>query len=133
VNLYGRALGDGAPKSVRHDHLPGAKGYFNFPALEESELFVCEGPFDALSLMAAAPGLAAVAIFGVRGWRHEWCVRPRTVVLALDSDAAGQLAWRSLARQLALRGKKVHILSPEAFGGAKDANEALMMGTLRLR
>ncbi len=132
VNLYGRALGDAAPKSLRHDHLPGAKAYFNFPALEESEVFLCEGPFDAMSLMAAAPGLAAVAIFGVKGWRHEWCVRPRTITLALDSDSAGQSAWRSLARQLALRGKKVRVLSAEAFGGAKDANEAWMLGTLRL-
>ena len=28
VNLYGRAAGD-APKTLKHDHLPGAKGYFN--------------------------------------------------------------------------------------------------------
>src|SRR5689334_3380927 len=30
VNLYGRAVGD-APKEQKHDHLAGAKGYFNAP------------------------------------------------------------------------------------------------------
>ena len=35
VNLYGRAVGTAAqvPKAKRHDHLPGAKGYFNAAAL----------------------------------------------------------------------------------------------------
>src|SRR5689334_11800529 len=37
VNLYGRAVGTAAqvPKAKRHDHLPGAKGYFNAAALQE--------------------------------------------------------------------------------------------------
>jgi hypothetical protein len=36
VNLYGRAVGPEAqvPKAKRHDHLPGAKGYFNAMALQ---------------------------------------------------------------------------------------------------
>jgi len=35
VNLYGRAVGtaEQVPKAKRHDHLPGAKGYFNAAAL----------------------------------------------------------------------------------------------------
>lgn len=135
VNLYGRAVGDYAPKTLRHDHLPGAKGYFNFPALEtgpREEVYVCEGPFDALSLLTLNPNLAVVAIFGVQGWRHDWASNCRNITFALDSDAAGQAAWRSLARQLTLRGKKVRSLSPADFGGAKDLNEALVSGTLSL-
>jgi hypothetical protein len=36
VNLYGRTVGtaEQVPKAKRHDHLPGAKGYFNVTALQ---------------------------------------------------------------------------------------------------
>lgn len=137
VNLYGRALGERAPKSLRHDHLPGAKGYFHFPSLTQAAaqreaVYVCEGPFDALSLMAARPGCLAMAIFGVNGWRHDWASGVADFVFALDADAAGQRAWQQLARQLVLRGKTVRYLSAESYGGAKDANEAWMAGTLDL-
>jgi DNA primase len=137
VNLYGRAIGDQVPKSLRHDHLPGNKGYFNFPALERAaatseDLYICEGPFDALSILAVRPEANAVAIFGVQGWRHDWAAGVKRVVFALDADAAGQNAWRSLARQLTLRGKQVSILPPAAYGGAKDANDAWTLGMLDL-
>ncbi len=194
LNLYGRALGDYVPKELRHDHLPGAKGYFNFPALTAAaasggDLFVCEGPFDALSLLAAkadanaslcgempgasvsaapavqpvspvglsvvppsdslilppatppiAPPVLAppsvfapvIAIFGVQGWRHDWASAVKRVVFALDADSSGQRAWRTLARQLSLRGKQVRVLPPEALGGAKDLNEAWIAGSLQL-
>ena len=52
------------------------------------------------------------------------------LVLALDADAAGQQQWRQLARQAALRGKRVAVLPPEAYGGHKDVNEAWVAGTL---
>jgi len=72
VNLYGRAVGteEQVPKGKRHDHLPGAKGYFNATALQASTgpLWVCEGAFDALGLLAAGM-LRVVALFGVQGWR----------------------------------------------------------------
>lgn len=132
VNLYGRALGDRAPKALRHDHLAGLKGYFHAAALAGiGPVYICEGPFDALSLMAASPGLEAVAIFGVRGWRWHWA-RAKTYVLALDADPAGQTAWRELARQLVLRGKQVAYLPPESYGGAKDLNEAWVAGILKI-
>src|SRR5215831_10778523 len=75
VNLYGRAVGTMAqvPKAKRHDHLPGAKGYFNATALQggAGPLWVCEGAFDALALLTAGVP-SVVAIFGVQGWRWEW-------------------------------------------------------------
>jgi len=47
VNLCGRAVGtaEQVPKAKRHDHLPGAKGYFNAAALQvgTEPLWVCEG------------------------------------------------------------------------------------------
>jgi hypothetical protein len=135
VNLYGRAVGTAAqvPKAKRHDHLPGDKGYFNAAALRAGAgpLFVCEGPFDALSLMAAGM-LRVVAIFGVHGWRWAWAREVRELVFALDADAAGQHQWRTLARLAVLRGKHVAVLPSEAYGHHKDVNEAWMAGALHI-
>ncbi len=133
VNLYGRAVGERAPKQLRHDHLAGAKGYFHAAALAgPGPVYVCEGPFDALSLMLARPGLEAVAIFGVQGWRHDWAAGCREVVFALDADPAGTRAWKALARELVLRGKTVRYLEAESYGGAKDVNEAWIAGNLEI-
>jgi DNA primase len=133
VNLYGRAVGttEQVPKAKRHDHLPGVKGYFNAPALQAGAgpLWVCEGPFDALALLAVGVS-RVVAIFGVQGWRWEWAREVRELVFALDADAAGQQQWRQLARQAALRGKHVAVLPAAAYGGHKDVNEAWVAGTL---
>jgi len=133
VNLYGRAVGtaEQVPKAKRHDHLPGAKGYFNAAALPEDAglLWVCEGAFDALALLAA--GIArVVAIFGVQGWRWDWAREVRELVFALDADAAGQQQWRHLARQAALRGKRVAGLPAAAYGGCKDVSDAWATGVL---
>lgn len=133
VNLYGRAVGtaEQVPKAKRHDHLPGEKGYFNAAALRAAAgpLWVCEGAFDALALLAAGVP-RVVSIFGVHGWRWAWVREVRELVFALDADAAGQQQWRALARQAALRGKRVAVLPPEAYGGYKDVNEAWAAGVL---
>jgi hypothetical protein len=135
VNLYGRAVGTDAevPKAKRHDHLPGDKGYFNAAALQPSEtpLWVCEGAFDALALLAAGVP-RVVAIFGVQGWRWAWARTVREIVFALDADAAGEQAWRTLARQAALRGKRVAALDAAAYGGAKDVSAAGAAGVLSI-
>jgi hypothetical protein len=135
VNLYGRAVGtaEEVPKAKRHDHLPGEKGYFNATALlaGAGPLWVCEGAFDALALLAAGVP-RVVAIFGVQGWRWAWAREVRELVFALDADAAGQRQWRQLARQAALRGKRVAVLEPTAYGGYKDVNEAWRAGALTI-
>ncbi len=136
VNLYGRAVGSAAPKTLRHDHLPGAKGYFNFAPLllapPPLRVYVCEGPFDALSLMAATGDHNVIAIFGVNGWHPAWAASLRELVFAMDSDPAGQRGWRAIARQLAIAGKRVRYLEPAVFGGAKDLNEAWVENSLDL-
>jgi hypothetical protein len=133
VNLYGRAVGTPAqvPKATRHDHLPGVKGYFNAVALQgdAGPLWVCEGAFDALALLAAGVP-RVVAIFGVQGWRWDWAREVRELVFALDADAAGQQQWRQLARQAALRGKRVAVLPAAAYGGCKDVSDAWATGVL---
>jgi len=131
VNLYGRAVGtaEQVPKAKRHDHLPGAKAYFNAAALRAGAgpMWVCEGAFDALALLAAGVP-RVVAIFGVQGWRWDWVREVRELVFALDADAAGQQQWHQLARQAALRGKQVRVLPVAAYGGHKDVNEAWVAG-----
>ena len=133
VNLYGRAVGtaEHVPKATRHDHLPGAKGYFNAAALQgdAGPLWVCEGAFDALALLAA--GVPRVmALFGVQGWRWDWVRKVRELVFALDADAAGQQQWHQLARQAVLRGKRVAVLPAVAYGGCKDVSDAWTTGVL---
>lgn len=138
VSLYGRAVGDSFrsdfEKGLKHDHLPGAKGYFNAQALSAGTgepVTVCEGAFDALALIAAgAPRVAA--IFGVNGWRWDWAKEARALVFALDADTAGQAGFRELARAAALRGKRVAYLEPDAYGGEKDAAAAWRAGVLTL-
>lgn len=133
VNLYGRAVSALAPKALRHDHLPGTKGYFHFPALAlHKRVFVCEGPFDALSLMAATGQRNAIAIFGVNGWRPQWAGDVAEFVFAMDTDAAGEKGWRQIAQGLSIRGRRVRYLEAEAYGGAKDINEAWVDGSLDL-
>jgi Toprim domain len=133
VNLYGRAVSTttSVPKALRHDHLPGVTGYFNAPALRTGDgpLFVCEGAFDALALMATGSS-RAVALFGVQGWRWAWMRTVRALVFALDADAPGQQQWRTLAREAVLRGKQVAVLPAEAYGGYKDVNAAWVAGVL---
>jgi DNA primase len=133
VNLYGRAVGtaEHVPKAARHDHLPGAKGYFNAAALQgdAGPLWVCEGAFDALALLAAGVP-RVVALFGVQGWRWDWVRAVRELVFALDADAAGQQQWHQLARQAALRGKRVAVLPAGAYGGCKDVSDAWTTGVL---
>jgi len=123
INLYGRAVGadNKVPKEQRHDHLPGPKGVFNGPALNAETVFICEGVFDALSLIAAGY-TNAVAIFGVNGLRWEW-VKAKKVVFCLDQDQAGQ-QWRDLAwYATVVLGKEAFFLSPDVYRGYKDLNE----------
>ena len=54
----------------------------------------------------------------------------RELVFVLDADAAGQQQWRQLARQAALRGKRVAVLPAAAYDGHKDVNEAWVAGSL---
>jgi hypothetical protein len=111
------------PKAERHDHLPGAKGVFHAQALVGETVFLCEGVFDALSLLAAGY-TGACAIFGVDGLRWEW-VTAKCMVLCLDQDRAGE-HWRALAWEGVLRGKEVYWLPVEVYGGQKDLNEIWM-------
>lgn len=120
INLYGRAIGRSVPKHLRHANLPGPKGMFNASALLQPSVYVCEGVFDALSLLAA--GYSNVcALFGTYGLRWEW-VQARTLIFCFDLDR-GLEAAVALAQEAQKRGKEVFFLRPEAYGGYSDLNE----------
>ena len=59
-------------------------------------LWVCEGAFDALALLAAGVP-RVVAIFGVQGWCWAWAEHVGAFVFALDADTAGQQQWQARA------------------------------------
>lgn len=123
LNLYGRAIGAGdVPHKDRHDNLPGPKGAFNAIAMTAPEVFLCEGPFDALSLLEA--GYPASAIFGIAGFNPDW-VEAQEVTFCFDQDDAGG-NWKYLAVELLRRGKRVFFLDPVAYEGHKDINELWM-------
>ena len=135
VNIYGRAVGSNekVSKDKRHDHLPGAKGVFNARALSDGTVFICEGVFDALSLVAAGHAEHEVrdvcAIFGLNGLRWRW-VKAKEIIFAFDQDTGGD-KWKELAWQGKLLGKEVYFLPPEAYGQHTDLNEAwVATGTL---
>ncbi len=132
VSLYGRAVETAGPvpKGARHDHLAGNKGFFNAAALRRPRVWICEGAFDALSLIARGVG-AACAIFGVEGWRWEWAGVVREMVFAFDLDAAGA-RWKAIARDARLRGIAVEVLDASCYGGSKDVAAAWADGVLTL-
>jgi DNA primase catalytic core len=131
VGLYGRPVDrDG------HYFLPGERrGLVNAQcAATSEEILITESVFDALSFLEA--GIQnAVPIYGTFGWTpdHDALLekhRIRRIVLALDSDAAGQNASEALVHKLTEQGIAVrNIVLP-----AKDANELLVReGASRFR
>ena len=135
VSLYSRSISPEIKKQFTHAHLPLPKGHFNAQAfLADGEpLYVCEGAFDAISLMAVG-FTRAIAVFGLSGFRWDW-VQPheREIVLALDQDSAGQKAIPEFLVQAAQRGISVSRVTAEEIGGKKDINEALVAGCLGLK
>ncbi len=132
VNLYARAVENPAhPAHRRHDHRPGPKGLFHARALltEAGPLAVCEGVFDALTLLALGHE-RTVALFGLSGWRWEVVPRGVPVVVAFDADAPGQAGARAFARAARFRGHPVSVVPPAAYGPTKDLNAAWTAGTL---
>ena len=102
---------------------------FNPAALaSDKPVFIVEGQFDALAIIAAGGQAAALGGGGTSDliWRLKQS-RPRwPLILAQDNDSAGQLEMNSVIKALgALPGMKW--LTPSGlYGNYKDANEALI-------
>ena len=130
VSLYGRRIDGG--ETFKHYHLgERPKGFLNAQAVNGAEVWLTEGAFDALALMAAGIPNAA-AVFGVNGIRWDWLKGVRRIVLALDADDAGRKAILEHARQALMRGVEVLAVMPEELGPAKDIAEAWQNGTLNV-
>lgn len=139
VSLYARATDP--QEELKHLHLQGNKGIFNAQAfnLTGEPLYVCEGAFDALSLLAVG-FKRAVAVFGLSGFRWDW-LRPdeREIVLALDYDSqaaakeSGRKAINDFLTQATFHNAVVLRVTQDELGGRKDINEALVTGVLALR
>jgi DNA primase len=135
ANLYGRAVGEDqkVPKEIRHGHLPGNKAYFNPAALSAGDgpVYVCEGAFDAMALIAAGCE-RTVAVFGLSNIRWDWLTGVSGIVFALDADHSGISARSKLTMEAWARGKDVWFLDAEHYGGEKDASAAWAAGKLRV-
>ena len=139
VSLYARATNP--QEELKHLHLQGNKGIFNAQAfdLTGEPLYVCEGAFDALSLLAVG-FKRAIAVFGLSGFRWDW-LRPdeREIVLALDYDSqaaakeSGRKAINDFLTQATFHNVVVLRVTQDELGGCKDINEALVAGVMALR
>lgn len=117
----------------RYQNSRGAMQLWNSAAMEHAAgeaLFVTEGIFDALSLEEL--GFPAVALCGAANTgklvqkidEYVPVAWPERVILAGDSDAAGQEMNGKLWEQLTARGIACAVLAlPD---GCKDVNEALV-------
>ena len=131
VNLYGRSTDPDADKGLKHRHLPRAKGLLNADALAlPGELWIVEGAFDALALMAAGVQ-KVIAVFGLDGFDWRWLGR-QDLMIATDRDDAGEQAAQKMLLEAAYRGMKARRLPAEAFGGHKDAAAAYASGVLQI-
>lgn len=124
-----RAIAPGV--EPRYQNSRGAMQLWNGAAMERAAgeaLFVTEGIFDALSLEEL--GFPAVALCGVANTGRLMQAldtreaKPERVILAGDSDAAGQGMNGKLREQLTARGIACAALALP--GDCKDVNEALV-------
>jgi len=123
INLYGRAVGKNVPKDKRHDHImTGKKGIFNAESLlKKGTLFICEGVFDALSLIFS--GYENVcAMIGVYGLNIS-TIEAEKVVLCFDNDETGQKRSLEIAEALTMLGKKAYFLDEDFYCNYKDLNQ----------
>lgn len=104
---------------------------FPDPALmrEHDELWLVEGPPDALAALSA--GIPAVAVPGTHAWNPDWSERlaGRDVVICMDCDTPGRSAAARVAADLA--GVANHVrtldLEPRRHDGY-DLTDALLAG-----
>jgi DNA primase len=127
VQLYGRKIRDNLRKGTAyHLYLPGPhRGVFNREGIEgQAEVILCESLIDSLSFIAA--GFENVTTsFGTNGFTDELlealkaCGAQR-ILIAYDSDAAGNQAAEKLAEVLTKEGFDCFRLN---FPKGMDANE----------
>jgi Toprim domain-containing protein len=89
-----------------------------------SHLILVEGAFDRLTLLTAGLNMRQVVALVGTTIQLDWFPQQvQSVMLALDTDEAGQEAARRLAERLAQTGVSVHVLPPLLDRFGKDWNE----------
>jgi DNA primase len=111
INLYGRSLGSAAP----HRFLPRPRGglYAWSTVSKHPEVILVEGLLD-LAVLWQAGFINTTCAFGVHLTERQFAQLTdqldRTVLIAFDSDGAGQNAARALAPRLQGAGLKVRMV-----------------------
>lgn len=119
-----------ATEKDRYRNIGDSTPYRAREALTEAQLpiYVVEGELDSISILEVggeALGLGSTSNYTQLVKIIEGGVRPtQPLVLALDNDKAGRETSEKLAKELDRLQVKYYIYNP--FGGAKDANEALL-------
>lgn len=131
AHYVGRAIAAGTPDKYKKLNARNSRpGIFNEAALYAegtAPVFVCEGAFDALSILEA--GRAAIAINSTSNVELllsmlEAKPTRSTLIICLDNDNAGTEAARKLKQ--GLQRLNVSCTSADICNGAKDPNEALI-------
>ena len=128
IGFGGRVMDDSKPKYLNSSDTPGFKKSKNLFALNYAKnhcsdrLILCEGYMDVIACHAA--GFEnAVATLGTALTQEQarlMAKHTKQVVIAYDSDEAGQNATRKAIRMLTDVGLEVKVLNME---GAKDPDE----------
>ena len=127
VNMMGRVLRPDDPRR-RWIALTGPKGYYHPAGLRAAHqqrrtLYLCEGPIDALALLAGGIP-TAVALGGASGVvRREHLRGVWRVVICLDADATGQARGDELGLLARSAGCAALRLTADELEGAKDIAE----------
>ncbi len=128
VAFGGRVLDDSKPKYLNSSDTPAFKKSRNLFALNfaknhaEKRLILCEGYMDVITLHAAGFENAVATLGTAITPEHARIIRKYTenVILAYDSDGAGQTATNKALRILADAGVDARVIKME---GAKDPDE----------
>lgn len=101
----------------------------------KSTLYICEGEFDALSIVLA--GYPALGVSGWGVWKDEWCEYLRgveSVVIIGDGDMGGlrliEKVATSIQKTLGAEWLTSGRLKQQLFARGTDANDALKKGKL---
>ena len=124
---------DGVKEFEKMNPAGSVPGVFGWRQIQQHKpyLFICEGVFDALSVLeAGAPAVAINSTSNTRTFLEllEQNPTPETVfVICLDNDDAGQRAAGELEQGLAAL--NLRSIRADICNGAKDPNEALNKDT----
>ena len=128
IAFGGRVLDDSKPKYLNSSDTPAFKKSRNLFALNfakahaEKRLILCEGYMDVITLHAAGFENAVATLGTAITPEHARIIRKYTenVVLAYDSDGAGQTATNKALRILSEAGVDARVIKMD---GAKDPDE----------